>query len=134
MRDVHVTLPDSLADETDRLASDLGESRNGLIRRALEELIAAARKRKLAAKMKVYAELMSQHSGELVEETGSAVAQKDLAGDPMVRGDIFFKACAALAHQVTTIDRGKLTQPALGRVTGTELAEVDEALRSYLNL
>jgi mRNA interferase MazF len=44
------------------------------------------------------------------------------------------KQCAALAHQITTVDRGKLIPPVLGRVTGTKLAEIDEAIRNYLDL
>ncbi len=78
MKDLHVTLPDSLAEEADRLASDLGETRNGLVRRALEELIASERKRRIAADMKNYAERMAPRSGEFVKETQVAVARKIL--------------------------------------------------------
>ena len=73
-----MTLPDSLAEEADRLASDLGETRNGLLRRALEELIASERKRRIAPEMKCYAESMARQSGEFVKETGSSVARKIL--------------------------------------------------------
>ena len=41
---------------------------------------------------------------------------------------------AALAHQVTTIDKSKLLEPALGRASGSKLNEVDQALRNYLSL
>ena len=41
---------------------------------------------------------------------------------------------AALAHQVTTVDKSKLLEPALGRARGEKLDEVDQALRNYLNL
>lgn len=78
MKDLHVTLPDSLAEEADRLASDLGETRNGLVRRALEELLASERKRRIASEMKYYAESMARRSGEFVKETGPAVARKIL--------------------------------------------------------
>lgn len=44
------------------------------------------------------------------------------------------KDCAALAHQITTVDRSKLIRPALGRVAGERLAGLDEAIRNYLNL
>ncbi len=44
------------------------------------------------------------------------------------------KACAALAHQVTTIDRSKLLLPAVGRLTPAKEAELAEALRNYLDL
>jgi mRNA interferase MazF len=44
------------------------------------------------------------------------------------------KECAALAHQVTTVDRGKLMLPAIGRVSGHKLESVDSALRAYLDL
>jgi mRNA interferase MazF len=44
------------------------------------------------------------------------------------------KECAALAHQVTTVDRSKLIPPALGRVTGPKLGTIDEAIRNYLDL
>lgn len=73
-----MTLPDSLAEKADRLASDLGETRNGLVRRALEELIASERKRRIATEMKSYAESMARRSGEFVKETGAAVSRKIL--------------------------------------------------------
>jgi mRNA-degrading endonuclease toxin of MazEF toxin-antitoxin module len=44
------------------------------------------------------------------------------------------KECAALAHQITTIDRSKVLAPALGRVAGQKLRDVDEAIRNYLDL
>jgi mRNA-degrading endonuclease toxin of MazEF toxin-antitoxin module len=44
------------------------------------------------------------------------------------------KECAALAHQITTVDRSKLIPPALGRVAGQKLGEIDEAIRNYLDL
>ncbi len=44
------------------------------------------------------------------------------------------KECAALAHKITTIDRAKLIPPALGRVAGPKLQEVDDAIRNYLSL
>ncbi len=44
------------------------------------------------------------------------------------------KDCAALAHQITTVDRGKLTPPPLGRLSGPKLRQVDEAIRNYLDL
>jgi metal-responsive CopG/Arc/MetJ family transcriptional regulator len=78
MKDLHVTLPDSLAEEADRLASDLGETRNGLLRRALEELIASERKRRIASEMKCYAESMARQSGEFVKATGASVVRKIL--------------------------------------------------------
>lgn len=78
MKDLHVTLPDSLAEKADRLASDLGETRNGLVRRALEELIASERKRRIATEMKSYAESVARRSGEFVKETGAAVSRKIL--------------------------------------------------------
>jgi len=44
------------------------------------------------------------------------------------------KECAALAHQITTVDRSKLIPPVLGRLTGRKLMEINEAIRSYLDL
>lgn len=44
------------------------------------------------------------------------------------------KRCAALAHQVTTVERSKLVLPALGRLSQERLAEVAQALRNYLDL
>ena len=78
MKDLHLTLPDSLAEEADRLASDLGETRNSLLRRALEELIASERKRRIASEMKSYAESMARQSGEFVKETRASVVRKIL--------------------------------------------------------
>ena len=42
--------------------------------------------------------------------------------------------CAAIAHQVTTVDRSKFVLPAVGQLSPTRLAEVDTALRNYLSL
>jgi mRNA-degrading endonuclease toxin of MazEF toxin-antitoxin module len=44
------------------------------------------------------------------------------------------KASAALAHQVTTIDKAKILEPAVGRLTNEQMKAVDEALRNYLKL
>ena len=44
------------------------------------------------------------------------------------------KACAALAHQVTTLDKTKILGPRLGRLTPGKLDELDRALRNYLVL
>lgn len=42
------------------------------------------------------------------------------------------KACAALAHQVTTVDKAKLVAPPIGRLSPGRLAEIEAALRAYL--
>jgi mRNA-degrading endonuclease toxin of MazEF toxin-antitoxin module len=42
------------------------------------------------------------------------------------------KACSALAHQVTTLDKGKIIAPAVARLTASKLADVETALRNYL--
>ncbi len=44
------------------------------------------------------------------------------------------KSCSALAHQVTTLDKGKILAPAIGRLTADKMAEVEEALHNYLFL
>lgn len=44
------------------------------------------------------------------------------------------KACTALAHQVTTLDKSKVIEPPLGRLGAVRLAEVAEALGNYLQL
>lgn len=44
------------------------------------------------------------------------------------------KACAALAHQLTTVDKTKIIAPALGTLTAAKMAELEAALRSYLML
>ncbi|MBI3924964.1 MAG: type II toxin-antitoxin system PemK/MazF family toxin [Armatimonadetes bacterium] len=41
---------------------------------------------------------------------------------------------AAMAHQVTTVDRSKFLLPAVGRLSPDRMAEVDQALRNYLDL
>ena len=64
MKDLHLALPDHLAEEVDRLASDLGKPRNVIVRQALENYIAA--------------EKMAGRSGEFVKETGAAVSRKIL--------------------------------------------------------
>ncbi len=44
------------------------------------------------------------------------------------------RACAALAHQVTTLDRSKILTPAIGRLSTDHLRALDAALRNYLDL
>ena len=44
------------------------------------------------------------------------------------------KKCAALAHQITTIDKSKLRSPAIGTLTDRKLEQLDQALRNYLVL
>lgn len=44
------------------------------------------------------------------------------------------KKSAALAHQVTTIDRSKLLGPRIGTLTEERMAEVEHALRNYLSV
>ena len=44
------------------------------------------------------------------------------------------KACAALAHQVTTLDRGKFAGGPIGRLTPVKATELEQALRNYLDL
>jgi mRNA interferase MazF len=42
------------------------------------------------------------------------------------------KGCAALAHQITTIDRSKLVVPKIGTLSRQRLDQLDEAILSYL--
>jgi len=44
------------------------------------------------------------------------------------------KACAALAHQVTTLDKSKIISPAIGTLPPKRLAELDATLKNYLAL
>ena len=44
------------------------------------------------------------------------------------------KACAALAHQVTTIDRTKVIVPSIGRLSPDKEVQIAAALRNYLAL
>lgn len=44
------------------------------------------------------------------------------------------KPCAALAHQVTTVDRAKLVRPALGRLSAKRMAALTQAIVNYLDL
>ena len=76
MKDIHLILPDASAAEVDRLARTFNETRNGLIRRALEQFFESERKRIMAERMRRYAEEMARESGEFVKETEKMVAQK----------------------------------------------------------
>jgi len=78
MKDLHLVIPDSLAEEVERLASELGETRSGILRRALEEFISSRRSRKLALEMKQYAERMAGYSGEFVKKMNTAISRKIL--------------------------------------------------------
>ena len=42
------------------------------------------------------------------------------------------QACAALAHQVTTLDKDKILVPPIGSLTAAKMAEVEAALANYL--
>jgi mRNA interferase MazF len=42
------------------------------------------------------------------------------------------KGCAALAHQITTIDRGKLITPRVGSLSKQRLEELEQAILNYL--
>ena len=44
------------------------------------------------------------------------------------------KACAALAHQVTTLDKSKILAPRIGMLTPSKMAGLEMALRNYLRL
>ena len=44
------------------------------------------------------------------------------------------KACSALAHQLTTLDKSKVIGPALGHVPAARMAELERALAHYLQL
>jgi mRNA-degrading endonuclease toxin of MazEF toxin-antitoxin module len=44
------------------------------------------------------------------------------------------KACTALAHQVTTLDKGKVLEPAIGRLPDHRMAALDTALANHLQL
>lgn len=44
------------------------------------------------------------------------------------------KACAAIAHQITTLDRSKLAGPPLGRLTPEKADALARALQAYLDL
>jgi mRNA interferase MazF len=44
------------------------------------------------------------------------------------------RASAALAHQVTTLDKSKIISPPVGRLTPGKSAELASALRNYLGL
>ena len=44
------------------------------------------------------------------------------------------RASAAIAHQITTLDKSKIVAPAMGRLTAEKLAEVETAMRNYLLL
>lgn len=44
------------------------------------------------------------------------------------------KGCAALAHQITTIDRSKLISPKIGTLSKERIGELEQALTNYLAL
>lgn len=44
------------------------------------------------------------------------------------------RACAGLAHQVTTLDKSKIIGPVVGRLPERKMGELEAALRSYLML
>ena len=44
------------------------------------------------------------------------------------------KACSGLAHQVTTLDKSKILEPAVGRLKTEMLAKLEKALKNYLKL
>jgi mRNA interferase MazF len=44
------------------------------------------------------------------------------------------KDCAALEHQITTIDRDKVVGERVGLLSPSRMSELDQALRNYLSL
>ena len=51
------------------------------------------------------------------------------------QGDFgFARACAVLAHQVTTIDKSNIIPPRVGVLSAARMRAVEEALRNYLGL
>ena len=42
------------------------------------------------------------------------------------------KACAALAHQVTTLDKDKIVGPPIGTLTPAKMSQLEAALTNYL--
>jgi metal-responsive CopG/Arc/MetJ family transcriptional regulator len=76
MKDLHLTLPQSIAQELDRLARDRGETRIALIRMALEQFFEAERKGKVSDEMRRYALEMGGHSRELLSQTEATVRKK----------------------------------------------------------
>jgi metal-responsive CopG/Arc/MetJ family transcriptional regulator len=76
MKDLHLTLPLPVAEQLDRVARERGETRNGLIRLALEQFFEAERKRKLSDEMRRYALEMGEHSRELISKTQAVVRKK----------------------------------------------------------
>ncbi|MBI2890103.1 MAG: type II toxin-antitoxin system PemK/MazF family toxin [Nitrospirae bacterium] len=44
------------------------------------------------------------------------------------------KSCAALAHQVTTVDKSKMIGPPIGKLTPAKQSELEQSLRNYLVL
>jgi predicted transcriptional regulator len=76
MRDVHVTLSDDLARRVDQMARECRESRNVLIRRAIETLFEIKRRRRIAEQMRSYAEALAEHSDDFLDETGPLVSRK----------------------------------------------------------
>jgi mRNA-degrading endonuclease toxin of MazEF toxin-antitoxin module len=44
------------------------------------------------------------------------------------------KACSCLAHQITTLDKDKLVEPAIGRLSEQRMKEVERAVANYLQL
>ena len=76
MKDLHLTLPHSVADQLDKLARERGETRIALIRLALEQFFEAERKRKLSKEMRLYAMEMGAHSREFIAETEGTVRKK----------------------------------------------------------
>jgi mRNA interferase MazF len=44
------------------------------------------------------------------------------------------KACTGLAHQVSTVDKDKIVEPAIGRLTDARMKDIERALAHYLHL
>lgn len=44
------------------------------------------------------------------------------------------RTCAALAHQITTVDKSKLIKPVIGQLPPGRIRELNQALQNYLQL
>jgi metal-responsive CopG/Arc/MetJ family transcriptional regulator len=73
MKDVHIHIPDELADRLAKIAESLGETRANVVREATAQYVTAKEKEITSREMRRYAEEMAPYSDEFVKETWPAV-------------------------------------------------------------
>jgi len=74
--DIHLSLPEHVLVDLDRLAQQRGVRRAHLLREVIAEYLTRMETERIEQEMKEYAEVLAPHSGEFVRETEAHTVQR----------------------------------------------------------